>query len=170
MNNDATLVPPRFLLDEITRGRFINKSSGEKMEETNLKPLMTRSGHPWYLGDEPTVVITAESTNSFDPKLGQLNDDLSWKYRCGSKYILCEATADEAWEIIFKCIISSVMSAIAIDQISSHLEGHLLKHGSVLPAPGSHHCPCSLIRSPNMSGASAFCTTTLGLWLRIQGI
>ena len=80
VNDDATIVPPRFLLDEITRGRFINKSYGEKMEETNLKSLMTRSGHPWYLGDEPTVVISAESTNSYDPKLGQLNEDLSWKY------------------------------------------------------------------------------------------
>ena len=36
VNNDATIVPPRFLLDEITRGQFINKSFGEKMEETNL--------------------------------------------------------------------------------------------------------------------------------------
>ena len=31
------------------------------------------------------------------------------------------------------------MSATAIDQISSHLEGYLSKHGSVLPALGSHH-------------------------------
>ena len=85
--------PPRVFLDEITGGRFINKSYGDKMEETNLKPLVTRSGHPWYLGDEPTVVIAAESTNCYDPKLGQLNDDLSWKYRSGSEYILCEGTA-----------------------------------------------------------------------------
>ena len=51
VNDDATIVPPRFLLDEITRGRFVNKSYGEKMHETKLKPLMTLPGHPWYLGD-----------------------------------------------------------------------------------------------------------------------
>ena len=62
-------------MDEITRGRFINMNYGERMEETNLKPRMTQSGHPWYLGDEPTVVIAAESTNNYDPNLGQLNDD-----------------------------------------------------------------------------------------------
>ena len=63
---------------------FLNKSYGEKMEKTNLKLLLTLPAHLWYLGDEPTVVVAAESTNSFDPKLDQLNDDLSWKYRCGS--------------------------------------------------------------------------------------
>ena len=93
VNDDATIVPPRFPLDEITGGRSINKSYGKKMEETNLKPVMTRSGHPWYLGDEPNVVIAAEFTNSYDPKLGQLNEELSWKYRSSPKYVLCQGAA-----------------------------------------------------------------------------
>ena len=66
-DDDATILPPRFILEKITRGWLENMTCGEKMQMTHLKPLLTLPVHTWYLGDEPTVAIAAEFTNILIP-------------------------------------------------------------------------------------------------------
>ena len=51
------------------------------MQHTNLKPLLTLPTHPWYLGDEPTVVIAAMSTHKSG--IGKRLD------ACDTEHMLC---------------------------------------------------------------------------------
>ena len=102
---DGIIFPLRFLLEEICSNHFKHMTYREKIQHTNLKPLLTLLTHPWYLGDEPTVVIAAVSTGSFNPILRELDDAGHWKHRRGREYILSKDTCKEAWGIKFKCII-----------------------------------------------------------------
>ena len=141
---DGNIIPPRFLLEEIRSNHFKHMTYREKMQHTNLKPLLTLPTHPWYLGDEPTVVIAAMSTDSFNPILRELDDAGHWKHRRGRDYILSKDTCKEAWGIMFKCIIASFLSASAIHLILSIIATNTLIQKFTLPDPDSPLFFCSL--------------------------
>jgi hypothetical protein len=141
---DGNIIPPRFLLEEIRSNHFKHMTYREKMQHTNLKPLLTLPTHPWYLGDEPTVVIAAMSTDSFNPILRELDDAGHWKHRRGRDYILSKDTCKEAWGIMFKCIIASFLSASAIHLILSIIATNTLIQKFALPDPDSPLFFCSL--------------------------
>jgi hypothetical protein len=139
---DGIIIPPQFLLEDICSNHFKHMTYRENMQHTNLKPLLTLPTHPWYLGDEPTVVIAAVSTDSFNPILRELDDAGQWKHRRGRDYILSKDTSKEAWFIMFKCAIASFLSAPAIHLILSCIATHTLIQKFTLPDPDSPHFHC----------------------------
>ena len=100
------LNPPRKLLGST------NFYQTEK-DELNLKPLFNRPLHPSHLSSEPAVVLAWESSKSCASKERQQN---------GPAYILHENTKDEAFDVIFKCIMCSIINPAALLQIFRDLD------------------------------------------------
>lgn len=82
-------------------------------DELNLKPLFNRPLHPSHLSSEPAVVLAWESSKSCVSKERQQN---------GPAYILSKNTEDEAFDVIFKCIMCSIINPSALLQIFGDLD------------------------------------------------
>lgn len=104
--NCMVLNPPRKFL------RSINFYSGDR-DEMNLKPLFNRPLHPAHLSSEPAVVIAWESSKTCG--------SIEKRQENGSAYILDDNTKDEAFDVIFKCIMCSIFNPSALLQIFGKL-------------------------------------------------
>jgi hypothetical protein len=116
---EGGIVPPRAMLEDFARGEG---GYGVALEATGLKSAMTNPIHPPYLGMDTSGYLAMKATNSFDPKLQEMDDNSTlWINRNGKEYILSEETAEESESIFFKCVVCAVTSPSALLQIHHHL-------------------------------------------------
>lgn len=104
-NGCLVLIPPRRLLNRIG---FYNCNN----DELNLKPLFSRPIHPPHLMLEPAVVLAFESS-----KRHMAVD----KRQKGYGYITNNSTEHNAFVVIFKCIVCSILNPSALLQIFDNL-------------------------------------------------
>ena len=114
--------PKCFLLKDGSKEFCKEESIAEydtMLHSSNLKGLNTRSTHPPTLIQDPTVIIAKYSTKSEDPSLQEITPDGKWKYRNGPGYVLGDH-AEEAWTIIFQCIVCVFVQPSSLLFIDHH--------------------------------------------------
>ena len=110
----CTMNPPRhFIMKNLVRNGQTYK---DVLKKLNLKPVAMMPLHPPHLFGDPVILIALASCNSFEACLRLSNDDGEWIHRNGVNYLL---NNDEAWAIIFKCIVCCLMNPSALLHISS---------------------------------------------------
>lgn len=108
------IIPPRFVAQQLEKR--LELSYPDVLKKFNLKPLMGKAIHPATLAFESANCFAMEATSSHNIRLRERKND-KWVYRNGESYILADETGNEAWCIVFKCIICTIISPTALLQI-----------------------------------------------------
>ena len=120
----SKIIPPSFIFDDmIANGIF--KSREDAYKQTGLASLASRPNHPITVVWDLVAIIAMASTNSFDETLRETDGCGRQKYRLGPHYIINNKTNEEAWDIIFKCLLSCMVNPCVMVQISHKREGKL---------------------------------------------
>ena len=137
--NRKVLKYPSFVVKDLIKlmkeSNGISIGYGEALTMYNLKPVMGKPIHPATLAFETANCFAMEATGSYDTSL-RINRNKKWVYRNGKSFVLAKESCDEAWEIIFKCILCSIISPTALLQIQHHRNlGDDVKY--LVPSPDS---------------------------------
>ena len=114
-----TIIPPRFILHEITASQNLSYQDGIK--SYNIKSLLNRPLHPATLSFEPAILM-AQDANNCSPELQALNQECMWQERNGPIYVTDEKTKEEAHTIIFRCVLCCILNPPALLQLSRHMQ------------------------------------------------
>ena len=144
-----TIIPPRYLIKDIMSDTGFNDVDGEygtALYQYNLWCIMGKPIHPAILPFEPVNHLAMEATDSFVEDLRSLDKKGNWIYRNGSTYVLDANTHQEAWGIIFKCIVCCMISPPSLLQIFHHCSQD---------NDGSYSCQM-LLPSPDTASVTKF--------------
>ncbi len=118
----GTIYPPREFLGKISQDA-----------KNSLKPLSTRPVHPGALNLDPVPHLCAVATGCFSGSRGEGGDSETGRVRWGSQWV--QKNREQAWSIMFKCVVGCVTQSTVLLQLWNEDETHKDDVCRLMPGP-----------------------------------
>lgn len=123
IEKNTTINPPRIFLSQL-----------DNVARRNLKPLALRAVHPATLNHDPVPHFCAVATGCFDDeRLKETNEHGRPTHRWGQEWVL--SNWQEAWPIMFKCIVGCVTQTSVLLQLWDGDASHDDEVSALMPGP-----------------------------------
>ena len=122
----GTIYPPRAFLDKLP-----------PESKKNLKPLSTRPVHPATLNHDPVPHLCAVATGCFNENREERGKSDRPRIRWGSEWV--GENWEEAWGVMFKCVVGCVTQSTVLLQLWDEDETHDDDVTKLMPGPNEKH-------------------------------